>query len=260
MRPILCSTLVITAPLRSPSSPVSRSTMWNLGTTKSDRPLVPGPAPSGRASTKWTMLSDRSVSAEVMNRLTPVMFQVPSALLDRLGASRADVGAGVRLGEDHRRGPLLVDHELGELLLLVGAEDVAGAWRRRSSTRYMPTAGFAPRISSLTAQRSDGGTTVPPSSAGTSTAQNPDVEVGRVRLLERLGQRHGVRHRVVDRRVAVGVEQALGELVLGEPGRPRAASPARCRCRRPRKDPCPSTSPRPKTSNSANSRSRTLLR
>ena len=41
LRPILCSTLVTKAPLRSPSSPVSRST-WNFGTTNSDRPLVPG--------------------------------------------------------------------------------------------------------------------------------------------------------------------------------------------------------------------------
>ena len=76
-RPILCSTLVTCTPLRSPSSPVSQS-KWNLGTMNSDRPLVPGPAPSGRASTRWTMLSARSCSAEVMNRFTPVMCQVPS--------------------------------------------------------------------------------------------------------------------------------------------------------------------------------------
>ena len=78
LRPILCSRLVTLAPLRSPSSPVSRS-IWNLGTMNSDRPLVPGPAPSGRASTKWMTLSVMSDSPEVMNRLTPVTFQVPSA-------------------------------------------------------------------------------------------------------------------------------------------------------------------------------------
>ena len=78
LMPILSSTLVTKAPLRSPSSPVSRS-KWNLGTTNSDRPFVPGPAPSGRASTKWTMLSAMSCSAEVMKRLTPVMCQVPSS-------------------------------------------------------------------------------------------------------------------------------------------------------------------------------------
>src|SRR4051812_19917509 len=49
-----------------------------------DRPLVPGPpapsTPDGRASTRCTMLSHRSLSPEVMKRLTPVMFQVPSSL------------------------------------------------------------------------------------------------------------------------------------------------------------------------------------
>lgn len=78
-RPILCSTLVTNTPLRSPSSPVSKSNR-NLGTKNSDSPLVPGPAPSGRASTKWKMFSNRSSeSPEVMNRLTPSMCQEPSA-------------------------------------------------------------------------------------------------------------------------------------------------------------------------------------
>ncbi|CNM55116.1 Uncharacterised protein [Mycobacterium tuberculosis] len=78
-RPILCSTLVTNTPLRSPGSPVSTSNR-NLGTKYSDRPLVPGPAPSGRASTRWKMFSNRSPeSPEVMNRLTPSMCQDPSA-------------------------------------------------------------------------------------------------------------------------------------------------------------------------------------
>ncbi len=47
---------------------------------KSERPFVPGPAPSGRARTKWTTLSVMSDSAEVMNRLTPVIVHVPSPL------------------------------------------------------------------------------------------------------------------------------------------------------------------------------------
>ena len=77
-RPILCSTLVTKTPLRSPGSPVSGS-KWNLGTKNSDRPLVPGPAPSGRASTRCMMFSNRSSeSAEVMKRFTPSMCQVPS--------------------------------------------------------------------------------------------------------------------------------------------------------------------------------------
>ena len=76
--PILCSTPVTKTPLRSPvSSPVARSKS-NLGTTNSDSPLVPGPAPCGRASTRCMMFSVRSCSAEVMNRLTPSMCQLPS--------------------------------------------------------------------------------------------------------------------------------------------------------------------------------------
>src|SRR3954453_16147673 len=47
------------------------------------RPLVPGPpapsTPCGRASTMWMTLSLRSLSPEVMKRLTPSMFQVPSS-------------------------------------------------------------------------------------------------------------------------------------------------------------------------------------
>ena len=80
LRPILCSTFVTKAPLRSPGSPVSGS-KWNLGTRNSDRPLVPARAPSGRASTRCMMFSLRSpASPEVMKRLTPSIDQVPSPL------------------------------------------------------------------------------------------------------------------------------------------------------------------------------------
>ncbi len=105
----------------------------------SESPLVPGPAPSGRASTRWMMFSNRSPeSAEVMNRLTPV--DVPGAvlLLDRLGAAGADVRAGVRLGQHHGRAPTALGAQHGPLLLLLGTEvvdDVARSLRRpRTST------------------------------------------------------------------------------------------------------------------------------
>ncbi len=82
--PILCSTPVTNTPLRSPSSPDSKS-KWNFGTKNRDRPLVPGPAPSGRARTRWKMFSNiSSESAEVMNRLTPSMCQEPSSCLTAL--------------------------------------------------------------------------------------------------------------------------------------------------------------------------------
>ena len=44
LSPILCSRLVAKTPLRSPSSPVARST-WYFGTMNSDSPLVPAAAP-----------------------------------------------------------------------------------------------------------------------------------------------------------------------------------------------------------------------
>ena len=51
-------------------------------------------------------------------------LDVPGAvgLLDRLGPAGAHVGAGVRLGQHHGRAPPALDRELGEALLLGGAE------------------------------------------------------------------------------------------------------------------------------------------
>ena len=147
--------------------------MWNLGTTNSDRPLVPGPAPSGRASTKWTMLSVRSFSAEVMNRLTPVMFQVPSAFwtaLVRPAPTSEPASGSVRT--------IVAVHFWSTMSLASffcsSLPRMCSSLAKEKLDAIMPTAGLAPRISSLTAQRSDGGTTVPPSSAGTSTAQKPE--------------------------------------------------------------------------------------
>src|SRR6516165_6957113 len=108
LRPILCSTLVVTTPFRSPSVP-SALTRY-LGTRNMDRPLVPGPWPSGRASTRWKMFSARSCSALVMNRLTPSMCQVPS------GCSIA------RVRQHHGAAPFAVDGQLREALLLFGAQ------------------------------------------------------------------------------------------------------------------------------------------
>ncbi|SIL45780.1 Uncharacterised protein [Mycobacteroides abscessus subsp. abscessus] len=71
-------------PLRSPGSPVSKLGM-NFGTKNSDSPLVPGPAPSGRASTRCMMFSNMSSeSAEVMKRFTPSMCHEPSSCLTAL--------------------------------------------------------------------------------------------------------------------------------------------------------------------------------
>src|SRR5215212_4838317 len=121
LRPILCSTLVTKAPLRSPRAPVSRST-WYCGTTNSDSPFVPGPAPSGRASTRWTMLSCTSLTADVMKRFTPVMCQLPSGCCTAL--ARPAPRAGVGLGEHHRGAPAVLHHVARQALLVLGAEGV----------------------------------------------------------------------------------------------------------------------------------------
>ena len=64
-----------------------------------------------RASTRWMMFSARSWSPPEMKILVPWMLYVPSALLaSRVVVRRADVGAGVRLGEAHRAAPLAVEH------------------------------------------------------------------------------------------------------------------------------------------------------
>ena len=76
--PILCSKAVANTPLRSPGAPVSGSNKY-LGTRNRLSPLVPAGAPTGSASSRWAMFSNRSSeSPEVMNRLTPSMCQVPS--------------------------------------------------------------------------------------------------------------------------------------------------------------------------------------
>ena len=79
----------------------------NLGTRNMDSPLVPGPAPSGRASTRWKMFSVMSCSPLVMNRLTPSMCQVPSgcsvALVRPAPTSEPASGSVSTMVEPHLR-------------------------------------------------------------------------------------------------------------------------------------------------------------
>ena len=166
LRPILCSTLVALTPLRSPSVPSSPT--WYLGTRNMDRPLVPGAAPSGLASTRWKMFSVRSCSAAVMNRLTPSMCQVPSGCSIALVRPGAHVGAGVWLGEHHRRAPPALDRELGEALLLGGAE-VPQDRANVGPLQYIHSAGLAPRMKLAIPHCSDRGAAVPPSSGDTDS-------------------------------------------------------------------------------------------
>ena len=119
-RPILCSRLVTLTPFRSPSEPSSFTRYF--GTRNMDRPLVPAPAPSGRASTRWKMFSAMSCSAPVMNRLTPSMCQVPSgcsiALARPAPTSEPASGSVSTIVAPHSA----LDGQLGEALLLGGAE------------------------------------------------------------------------------------------------------------------------------------------
>ena len=165
-RPILCSTVVTKTPLRSPSVP--SSAVRYLGTRNIDSPLVPGPWPSGLASTRWKMLSARSCSALVMNRLTPSMCQVPSgcsmALVRPAPTSEPASGSVSTMVAPHSRS------------MASAANRFWSAVPRSHSTRpivcplaYIHTAGLEPRISSAMAQFKDLGASVPPSSAGSDS-------------------------------------------------------------------------------------------
>ena len=161
LMPIFFSTFVTTAPLRSPSEPSSFT--QNFGTMNSDSPFVPGPAPSGRASTRWTMFFGRvevAVRDEALHALELVLVALRRA--SRLACVPAPTSLPASgLGEHHRAAPVLVEHRLHVALLLrVGAECVDDARHdvaehveadrrdsRRPSSRTRPTARSAARRS-----------------------------------------------------------------------------------------------------------------
>ena len=113
------------------------------------------------------MLSAMSCSAEVMKRLTPSMCQVPSAcwmaLVRPAPTSEPASGSVSTIVAPQRPSTI----RCGDLALLLGAEAVDHV-REAGPEAYMCTAGLEPRISSATAHRRLGGTTVPPSSSGRS--------------------------------------------------------------------------------------------
>ncbi len=168
LRPILCSTLVTKAPLRSPGSPVLVSNR-NLGTRNRLRPLVPGlvsmPGPSGRASTRCMMFSVMSWSPEVMNRFTPSMCQEPSGCgvaLVRPAPTSEPASGSVRT--------IVAPQPRSIISLAQCFCSSVPFWSTTAAkfgpAMYMKTAGFEPRISSAAAQVTDAGMPKPPSSAG----------------------------------------------------------------------------------------------
>ena len=143
---------------------------------------------------------------------------VPGAvvLLDRLGPAGADVRAGVRLGQHHGRAPAALSAQHGPLLLLLGAEVVEDVGEARA-------AGVHPHCrvgaQDVLVQR-------PQQRLGHRHAAERLVDAGLVpagflnradRLLERLRQRHRVGLGVEHRRVAVAVDERLGDRPFGQP-------------------------------------------
>ena len=179
-------------------------------------------------------------------------------VLDGLGAAGADVGPGVGLGEHHRAVPALLDDPARPASSGPRCRARGGAWRRRR-----PAANIAiGRVGAeehlvdgpAQARRGDGAVELRREVDGPEAT----LAVGLERLAERLGHRTDWVLRVVDRRVAVGVGERLGELVLRQPrdllSISRAVSASTSAY-----GPEPSTSPRPSTSKRLNSMSRRLL-
>src|ERR1700742_4249426 len=172
LRPILCSTFVTYTPLRSPSSPVSKSNR-NLGTKNSDSPLVPGPAPSGRASTRWKMFSNRSPeSPEVMNRLTPSMCQEPSscstALVRPAPTSEPASGSVSTMVEPQPRSAAMTAH-----FFCSSVPRWCRIWEKPAPPAYIHTAGLAPSRCSCSAHSSALGNGVPPRASSIPTLSHP---------------------------------------------------------------------------------------
>ena len=143
---------------------------------------------------------------------------VPAAvgLLQGLGAAGAHVGSGVRLGQHHRGAPPPVHGVLGEPLLLVGADLVehlgegeAGGVHVDGGVRAQHQLGQRP----AQRRRDDGAAEL----GGDVQPPPLRVDVGLVAAPERLRQRDRVGRGVEHRRGAVGLQQRVGQLVLGQP-------------------------------------------
>ena len=162
------------------------------------------------------MFSLRSLSAEVMNRLTPSMFQEPSSLRRGLGAAGADVGAGVRLGEHHRGVPAAVDDVLGDLLVALVAVAVHDARERRAGGVHPDRGvGAEHQLADRPVQARGGGR-----AAEVGERAEPPVlgvHPGVVALLERRRHRRGAGLGVEDGRVAVAVLVRRRQVLAGHP-------------------------------------------
>jgi hypothetical protein len=114
------------------------------------------------------MFSAMSCSAQVMNRLTPSMCHVPSgwrmALVRPAPTSEPASGSVSTMVAVHRRSIACSANRFCS-----GVPSRHSRWAKTGPLEYIQTAGLAPRTSSATAQPSDRGARLPPSSGGSSS-------------------------------------------------------------------------------------------
>ena len=187
-----------------------------LGTRNIDRPLVPGPCPSGRASTRWKMFSAMSCSALVMNLFTPSMCQVPSGCATARVRPGADVGPGVRLGQRHGGRPPALDGMLGEAPLVRRAHQQQRAGERRAAGVHPDRrVGAQDQLGDRPAERPRRGDAA---ELGRELQPEPlRVDEGGEGLLEAVRHPHRAGRGIELRRVAVGLGERLGDRAGSQP-------------------------------------------
>ena len=144
---------------------------------------------------------------------------VPRAvvLLDGLRAACADVGTRVGLGQHHRGAPSALGGDDGPLLLLLGAEAVDDVGEACAAAVHPDgRVGAEDVLVQCPHERLGRGHTA--EFLVEADAVPAAVEHGAHRLLERLGERHGMRLGIEGRGVAVAVGERLGNRSLGESG------------------------------------------
>ena len=113
--------------------------------------MVPGPCPSGLASTRWKMFSAMSCSALVMNRFTPSMCQVPSgcsiALVRPAPTSEPASGSVSTIVAPHSRSTASSANRRCS-----GVPMCHRTFANEGPPAYIQTAALAPRISSASDQ------------------------------------------------------------------------------------------------------------
>jgi hypothetical protein len=143
---------------------------------------------------------------------------VPGAVVVERGlrAAGTHVGAGVRLGQHHGGAPLALDHELGDLLVAVGAVVVDDRAEERSGAVHPDRRVRAEdQLSGRPDERRRGHGAADLS--GDAEAPEAGFHPGVVALLERLRHGRGVGLGVEHRRVAVAVLEGGGEVLAADP-------------------------------------------